>query len=202
MAEQMRQGFCRECDKYTLVKRRGVNHILHLLLSITIFWIPVWIGLCLFNIGGWRCQVCGSDQIKDTGEMQSVRGWLVIALSALLIVPLVIWFAGGTQSGSIMQTLAPLLIWVPIVALPVLIVMAVMRRKRQAERLRSSTREPTISPEPTSPPSQVFRPQQKAEPRSSDVPAGMIVSEETIERAETDTSGADEFRRRMQQRDS
>lgn len=200
MAEQMRQGFCQECGKYTLVKRKGVSHILHLLLSIfTIgFWVLVWIALALLNIGGWRCQTCGSDKIKDTGEMLSLRGWLVIVVMALLFLPMAVLFSGGPEAGSTMAALTPLLVWVPLAAIPVMIFLAFRRRSRQQQRL-SRSQQPT---EPVMQPSPVSRPSAESQPTRANTPSGMIVSEEYFERGETDTTAADEFRRRVQQADN
>ncbi len=199
MAEQMRQGFCQECSSYTLVKRRGVSHVLHLLLSLfTIgLWVFVWIALALLNVGGWRCQTCGSDKIKDTGEMLSVRGWLIIFVTALIIFPMVVLFSGGPDAGSTMNALAPLLMWVPIVAIPVLVVLAVRRRSRQRERISSRKVE---VPQPTASPREASDPAPGPERREPTMPPGMTVSEEYFERAEADTSAADEFRRRMERR--
>lgn len=198
MAEQMRQGFCRECNKYTLVKRKGVNHILHLLLSIFTLslWVLVWVFLAIFHVGGWRCQVCGSDQIKDTGEMQSVRGWLVIALSALVVVPLVVFLGAGASGNAVMQSLTPVLVWVPFVAIPVLIVMSITRRRRQAARLQPQAQTMGDLPD------KVYRPGDAQRARQEPtVPPGMVVSEEAYQRAEPDEQAADDFRRRMQHRD-
>ncbi|CAM3306981.1 hypothetical protein [Halomonas lysinitropha] len=202
MAEQMRQGFCRECNKYTLVKRRGVNHILHLLLSIFTLslWVVVWVFLTLFHVGGWRCQACGSDQIKDTGEMLSLRGWIIIVFMAGFVLPLMIVMAGGDSGVSSMESITGILVWVPVLSIPVLIVMAVQHRNRKQERAQSNRAEvPQSMP---AAPDTVYRPgdSPQAQPESAP-PAGMIVSEETYERAETDQDAAAEFRRRMQQRD-
>ena len=56
--------FCKTCNKQVLARRKGVNHILHLILSIcTIgWWIIIWILVVISNIirvGEWRCSVCG-----------------------------------------------------------------------------------------------------------------------------------------------
>jgi len=59
-------GFCTGCGKRVMVRRKGTNHILHLLLSIITFgfWIIVWILASLIK-GPWRCSICGSDKIKE-----------------------------------------------------------------------------------------------------------------------------------------
>lgn len=61
MAHQEAGGYCRSCGRNVLVRRKGTNHLLHLLLSLLTagLWIIVWI-LCAIKVGGWRCTVCGS----------------------------------------------------------------------------------------------------------------------------------------------
>jgi hypothetical protein len=56
--------FCKDCDKQVLATRNGVNHVLHLILSIfTVgFWVIIWVLLIIRDLivpGDWRCQVCG-----------------------------------------------------------------------------------------------------------------------------------------------
>jgi len=60
MAFQESTRFCKICNKQVLVRRKGTNHILHLILSFLTagFWIPIWILLSI-KIGGWRCSQCG-----------------------------------------------------------------------------------------------------------------------------------------------
>jgi len=66
MAQQEATGFCKVCNKQVMVRRRGTNHILHLLLTIFTagFWLIIWI-LCSIKIGGWRCTQCGSKAGRD-----------------------------------------------------------------------------------------------------------------------------------------
>lgn len=60
MATQEATGFCKGCGKQVMIRRKGTNHLLHLLLSVITFglWIIVWI-LTSIKIGGWRCTQCG-----------------------------------------------------------------------------------------------------------------------------------------------
>ena len=56
--------FCKTCNKQVLARRKGVNHVLHLILSIfTVgWWIIIWVLVVIKNIivvGEWRCSVCG-----------------------------------------------------------------------------------------------------------------------------------------------
>ncbi len=65
MVEVKKQGYCKECGKKVVIFRKGTNHILHLLLSIVTCgaWLVIWL-LCSIKIGGWRCSVCGSKNVK------------------------------------------------------------------------------------------------------------------------------------------
>jgi hypothetical protein len=56
--------FCKACNKQVLARRKGVNHILHLILSLLTFgiWVIIWILVVVKNIvvvGEWRCSTCG-----------------------------------------------------------------------------------------------------------------------------------------------
>ncbi len=56
-----KQAFCRSCDAKVRADAEGVNHILHLALSVVTggLWIAVWVALCVWP-NGWRCSRCGS----------------------------------------------------------------------------------------------------------------------------------------------
>lgn len=60
MSYQETSKYCKRCVKQVLSRRKGTNHILHLLLSLITggLWIIVWI-FCDIKIGGWRCAQCG-----------------------------------------------------------------------------------------------------------------------------------------------
>lgn len=66
MATQRKQGFCKQCDQLRPVTRPGVNHILHLLLSVLTagLWVIIWILKVIFK-GSWRCESCGGSKIKN-----------------------------------------------------------------------------------------------------------------------------------------
>lgn len=68
MAEEKKSGFCKTCDKQTLVFRKGTNHLLHLLLTVFTagIWAIVWIGSAI-KFGGWRCATCGSNKVARVG---------------------------------------------------------------------------------------------------------------------------------------
>lgn len=199
MAEQQRQGYCEQCRDYTLVKRKGVTHILHLLLSVITFgaWILVWIFLTIFNVGGWRCQTCGSDQIKDTGEMLSVRGWIVISLLALVFVPMLM--ALFPDTGFLSEELAGYLGLVPVVALPVLAVMAYQHHQRKRDRIAGN--ETPASP-PPKPKTESAKPEPKPTPKEKPKSETPSYRPPRIDKAAADTSAAEEFRRRMRDAES
>ena len=62
MADSTIQRHCGTCGQKRPFSKKGVNHILHLLLSIVTvgFWIPVWllVGVCA-ALTRYRCQFCG-----------------------------------------------------------------------------------------------------------------------------------------------
>ena len=66
MSYQEASGFCNVCDRIVMIRRKGTNHIFHLLLSVITYgiWIPIWI-LISIKIGGWRCIQCGSKANKS-----------------------------------------------------------------------------------------------------------------------------------------
>ena len=53
-------GYCKACNRQRMIRRKGTNHILHLLLTIITcgFWFIIWI-LSAIKFGGWRCTQCG-----------------------------------------------------------------------------------------------------------------------------------------------
>lgn len=68
MAMQEASGFCRACNRQVLVRRRGVNHLLHLVLSILTagVWLFVWMWVYLGSVlGRWRCSQCGLRASRD-----------------------------------------------------------------------------------------------------------------------------------------
>jgi len=61
MGYQETSRYCSHCEEYTLARRPGTSHVLHLLLTVVTgcLWLPIWF-LCSIKIGGWRCSRCGS----------------------------------------------------------------------------------------------------------------------------------------------
>lgn len=66
MSQQHRSGWCARCQRQVVVFRPGANHILHLLLTLVTcaLWLIVWLGSAI-RFGGWRCSVCGSNQVSN-----------------------------------------------------------------------------------------------------------------------------------------
>lgn len=60
MVQQEATGFCRGCNRQVLLRRKGTNHVLHLLLTVFTagLWLIVWV-IASIKIGGWRCSLCG-----------------------------------------------------------------------------------------------------------------------------------------------
>jgi hypothetical protein len=70
MAEfQEASGYCTHCEKQVLIRRKGTNHVLHLLLTLVTggLWLIVWI-LCAIKIGGWHCAQCGTSVARAGGK--------------------------------------------------------------------------------------------------------------------------------------
>ena len=61
------QGFCHDCDEFVKIEKRGLNHILHIILSIFTMglWVVVYIFLAIASLGGWgwKCSKCGGDNV-------------------------------------------------------------------------------------------------------------------------------------------
>jgi len=81
---------CPKCRKSTLHYRQGVNHVLHLLITIFLcgFWLPVWLWLAI-RVGGWRCQACGSAAPAALKGMHAALTPLCPACKTLLADPLI-----------------------------------------------------------------------------------------------------------------
>lgn len=99
MGEQKNSGFCKACNSKVLITRPGVNHLLHLILTIITLgvWIVVWVLVSVVNTvspGGWRCSQCGSE--VDTlawseakKELVSWKGWFLGILFFLAALSLI-----------------------------------------------------------------------------------------------------------------
>jgi hypothetical protein len=61
MPLEQTQCFCRHCQTYTLAQRKGVNNLVHALVTLFLcgLWVPVWIIAC-FMKEPYRCTRCGT----------------------------------------------------------------------------------------------------------------------------------------------
>lgn len=69
-------GYCIHCKKQMLIHKSGVNHILHLILTLVTFgaWAVVWIFLWFVNLFNlWRCSSCGTKVILGSTENDYMR---------------------------------------------------------------------------------------------------------------------------------
>ncbi len=82
-------GHCPNCDRQVLIRRRGCNHVLHLILTLCTFslWVIVWI-LCAMLKGPWRCTRCGGivSLRGPSPAGTSIVVKIAIALIALLVL--------------------------------------------------------------------------------------------------------------------
>jgi hypothetical protein len=63
MAQVESSGYCPTCKQRRLIRRRGTNHVLHLILTVLTLglWGIVWIALAINNRSHpSRCTVCGT----------------------------------------------------------------------------------------------------------------------------------------------
>jgi hypothetical protein len=74
MANESGTGFCYVCQERTRVERKGINHVLHLLLTLVTFglWIFVWLLTPLLR-QPWHCTRCGSLDVET-------RGWKLLQI--------------------------------------------------------------------------------------------------------------------------
>lgn len=58
------QGFCKDCNRNVVKKRKGTNHVLHFLITVLTIgiWVVVWI-LLTIKFGGWYCSICGGKRV-------------------------------------------------------------------------------------------------------------------------------------------
>lgn len=74
MATKQVSGYCNVCQRQSLFQKEGINHVLHLILSIVTlgFWVLVWIALAINSSTKQpRCTTCGT--IKSIAERPAVQ---------------------------------------------------------------------------------------------------------------------------------
>ena len=91
MAQEYTAGYCNSCKADRKLERRGTNHVLHLLITIVLYfftlplfgigaliWIVVWF-LSSIKIGGWHCSVCGSTDVRVKNRFR-IGIWQVVMI--------------------------------------------------------------------------------------------------------------------------
>lgn len=91
-------AYCARCARPSLVARPGVNHVLHLVLTLFLcgVWFVPWMILALFGGGAWRCQSCGGEDLRDVdyrspGAYALMGAGALIALAALAVAMLAVF---------------------------------------------------------------------------------------------------------------
>lgn len=79
--------WCGNCHARTKHARPGVNHILHLLVSVFLLgcWLPVWLMLGLFGGGSWRCSTCGAGASTSVARLLAITVGLVMTAGLALL---------------------------------------------------------------------------------------------------------------------
>jgi len=57
-----KSGYCKNCDKDVLIRKKGVSHLVHFILTIFTVgtWLLIWIpSMFLGGMTSYRCSVCG-----------------------------------------------------------------------------------------------------------------------------------------------
>jgi hypothetical protein len=72
---------CNICNRVTVHIRNDIspNHVLHLLLSIVTMglWLPIWLLLCIFNIGSEGlpiCSICAGERQPKEWDKTAIYG--------------------------------------------------------------------------------------------------------------------------------
>lgn len=75
MAMEEASGYCQGCEQQVLIRRKGINHLLHLLLSVFTagIWLVVWILTGLLR-QPWLCSSCGRKVRKGERREPSYTG--------------------------------------------------------------------------------------------------------------------------------
>jgi hypothetical protein len=91
------QGYCPNCRVYVLATREGMNHVLHLLLSVFLcgLWLPMWVLLTIVDgaTATYQCGRCGS--VTSSSGPAAVRPSAGGTISYLLYVVFLLALIGG-----------------------------------------------------------------------------------------------------------
>jgi hypothetical protein len=54
-------GFCPSCQRGVVIRRKGPNHLVHLILSLLTsgLWVIIWLAVSV-KPGGWKCAECAT----------------------------------------------------------------------------------------------------------------------------------------------
>jgi hypothetical protein len=70
---KQKSSFCERCERMTLFQKRGINHVLHLILSVPTLglWGLVWIVLAMTKSAEpYYCSRCGWAEGYFPGELE------------------------------------------------------------------------------------------------------------------------------------
>lgn len=70
MAVKQSSSYCHTCQRQSLFQKPGINHLLHLILSVLTLglWLFVWLILAMINAGKpERCVTCGMSKGMGAG---------------------------------------------------------------------------------------------------------------------------------------
>lgn len=83
-------GFCRNCDRQVLIRRKSTNHVLHLLLTLCTFglWLIIWL-LVGVRVGGWRCSACGSPTRAKIPILRTIILAIGVGLIAMMVITMI-----------------------------------------------------------------------------------------------------------------
>jgi len=103
MSFQETSKFCKYCNRQVLARKKGINHILHLLLTIFTsgIWIIAWI-LCVAenNNDNWRCGICGQEIGCEDFTNKKSSGlpfWCKLAISGVWVGIIIVFIWEGVK---------------------------------------------------------------------------------------------------------
>jgi hypothetical protein len=85
MATARTNFFCASCQTMRLGEKEGINHVLHLLLSIVTcgVWLIVWLLLALANsMSPFRCTQCGQAKTIFSGGKLAIFAIILLLIYA------------------------------------------------------------------------------------------------------------------------
>lgn len=95
-------GYCINCKKQVLIRRKKTSHLLHLILTLLTagFWLIVWI-LAAITTDSWRCSQCGSKEVSPIKSREgAIPKWLLILSVVCILVILFTWAVSLWPNGT------------------------------------------------------------------------------------------------------